>query len=75
MKAIVGYRQKYNGPVIELFNIAGAGIDHIDQKAGAYAAKKGYEYFEIQYNRENKIFSSLIGRGPDGVPYIRESKQ
>jgi len=74
MRGIVGYRQKYNTPVIELFNIAGAGVQHIEKKAGAYADQKGYEYFEIQYNRENKMLNSLVGRGPNGVPYIKEVK-
>jgi len=75
MRGIVGYRFDYDWPVIELFNIAGAGVDHIRKKAGLYAEYKGYKYFEIQYNRENKELNSLIGRGPNGVPYIREAKK
>jgi len=75
MRGIVGFRLKHDGPVIELFNIAGAGIDHIDKKAGLYAAAYGYDYFEILYNRENKMLNCLVGRGPNGVPYVKERKK
>ena len=74
MRGIVGFRKNEFGPVIELFNIAGKGPEHMNKKAGEYAEYQGYKYYEIEYYKENKYLNKLIGMDKNGQPNILEVK-
>lgn len=50
MRAIVEFRQSVYGPVLAEYNVAGRGVNHIQNKCTEWASTRAYGYWSIVYN-------------------------